>query len=164
MSCTWGGNNMHLCRRRKFQVTTLPLRTYASLTRTHHISFCPRRPRCSLILRDNADRAIDRVYSYPQRLHLRCVTRPALCGLVAWYTTCTMSNLHYVMCVDIAAKSSRVLQQQGSSLLFTMGYDSLHTPRWGYDSLHTPSYREPKLCEFGREIRIHSEPHGMAKV
>ena len=68
-------------------------------------------------------------------------------------------NLHYVkhalchMCRH-AAKSSRVLQQQGSNLLFTMGYDSLHIP----------SYREPKLCEFGREIRIRSEPHGMAKA
>src|SRR5262250_2924967 len=112
MSCTWGGSNMHLCRRKKFQVTTPPLRTYASLTRTRHISvFCPGRPHCSLILRDNADRAIDRVYSYPQRLHLRCVTRPALCGLVAWYTTCT-----YYICRH-AVKPSRVLQQQGSSLL-----------------------------------------------
>jgi hypothetical protein len=68
-------------------------------------------------------------------------------------------NLQYVkhalchMCRH-AAQSSRVLQQQGSSRLFTMGYDSLHTP----------SYREPKLCEFGLEIRIRSEPHGMAKA
>jgi hypothetical protein len=29
---------MHLCRREKSQVTILPLRTYASLTRAHHIS------------------------------------------------------------------------------------------------------------------------------
>ena len=64
---------------------------------------------------------------------------------------CLVHNLHTYR---HAAKLSHVLQQQDSSLHFTMGYDSLRTT----------SYREPKLCEFGREIRIRSEPHGMAKA
>ena len=155
MSCTWGGSNMHLCRRRKFQVTTQPLRTYASLT---HV------PIISLILSQAA-----LLFSHFERqcgsscrqglqlssafaLAIRHAPRPGWAGGL-------VHNLHYVklalchMCRH-AAKSSRVLQQQSNSLLFTMGYDSLHTP----------SYREPKLCEFGREIRIRSEPYGMAKA
>src|SRR5678815_5686263 len=103
-------------------------------------------PTLSLILRDNVDRAMDRIYSRPQRLHLQCVTNSAL-----WGTGYLVHNLH--ICRH-AAKLSRVPQQQDSRPHFTMGYDSLRTT----------SYREPKLCEFGREIRIPSEPHGMAEA
>ena len=33
-----------------------------------------------------------------------------------------------------------------------------------HDSLRIIRYRELKLCGFGREIRIRSGPHGMAKA
>src|SRR5262245_59738050 len=85
-------------------------------------------------------------------LAMRHAPRPV--WAVAWYTTCNMSNLHYVICVDMPRSPLVPCNSRGSSLLCTMGYNSLHTL----------SYREPKLCEFGREIRIRSEPHGMAKA
>src|SRR5215211_7212375 len=68
-----------VCKRKRARVTTPPLGTHASRTRFRY----------TLILRDNLDRAIDKVCSHPQRLHLRCVTRLAL-----WGTGCLVHNLH----------------------------------------------------------------------
>src|SRR5262245_23110917 len=61
----------------------------------------------------HVDRAMDRVYSYPQHLHLRCVTRPALWGLIAWYTTCIHTDM---------LRSSLVSRNSRTAVL---------TSRWG---------------------------------
>jgi hypothetical protein len=98
----------------------------------------------SLILRDDLDRDLDSACRHPQRLPWRCVTCPAL------WAGFLVHNLHTD---NYAAKLSHV-PPQGSSHYFMTGHDSLCTTR----------YREPKLCEFGRGIRIRSGPPGMAKA
>src|SRR5262245_9549202 len=71
-----------VCGRKRARVITPPLGTHASRPRSRYTLILSQVPtHCSLILRDNLDRAIDKAYSHPQRLRLRCITRPALYGV-----------------------------------------------------------------------------------
>jgi hypothetical protein len=87
---------------------------------------------------------MDSAYSPPPRPHERRASTTAL------WAGFLVHNLHTN---NHAAKLSHVPQQDSSFHLTT-----------GQDGLRTTHYREPKLCEFGREIRIRSGPPGMAKA